>query len=454
MYFENQHDGQRYAVITAECKFTYYELQAMADSYSFQASSKELIILLCDNNVEIVAAYVAALQAKHAIMLLSASTNHELLSQIVMTYQPRWIVALDRSQARGFEGYHQQGKLLEREQPASPGLEIHPELAVLLSTSGTTGSQKFVRLSYKNLQSNAEAIAQYLNIDENERAILNLPLSYSYGLSILNSHLLVGATVLLTDESVVSKTFWSFVREQQATSLPGVPFTYQMLQRVGFTKMELPHLHTLTQAGGRLDERLVRLYGEYARANGKRFFVMYGQTEAAPRISYVPSDQLLEKPGSIGIAVPGGKLELDPETSELIYYGDNVMLGYAESLADLAKGDECSGVLHTGDVAVVDEDGYFKITGRMKRFIKLFGLRINLDEVERKLEAVLHQPVACIGSDDKLLIATESEQLSADVKQHINELYKLHQSSYKVVVVDEIPRMSNGKINYRALKDE
>src|SRR5690606_27190654 len=109
----------------------------------------------------------------------------------------------------------------------------------------------------------------------------------------------------------------------------------------------------LTQAGGRLDERLVRLFGDYAQEQNKRFFVMYGQTEAAPRISYVPSSRVLDKPSSIGIAVPEGKLELDSETGELIYRGRNVMMGYAERAEDLTKGDECNGLLHTGDAAIV-----------------------------------------------------------------------------------------------------
>ena len=449
MLFNIQQYAQQCAVVTEYREFTYAELQALADQYSFRADNKQLVLLLCDNHIELVAAYLAALQAGQAVMLLNASINEDLLSHIIMTYMPRWIVETSGLQ---FAGYHKQGNVLTREQQAEA--VIHPELAVLLSTSGTTGSQKFVRLSYTNLQSNAESIAEYLELDRNERGILNLPLSYSYGLSILNSHFQVGAAVLLTGESVVARTFWDFIREHGATSLPGVPFTYQMLQRVGFFQMELPHLRTLTQAGGRLEERLVHLVGEYAREQNKRFFVMYGQTEAAPRISYVPSHRVLDKPGSIGIPIPGGRLELAPDTGELIYFGRTVLLGYAQSLEDLAKGDECGGVLHTGDTASVDPEGYFTITGRMKRFIKLFGLRINLDEIERKLETLLQQPVACLGSDDRLLVITESGQLIATIKQYIDQLYKLHPTAYSVVAVEEIPRLANGKIDYQALKGE
>ncbi|MFJ5767801.1 AMP-binding protein [Lysinibacillus sp. NPDC093210] len=323
----------------------------------------------------------------------------------------------------------------------------------MLSTSGTTGSQKFVRLSYDNLRVNAESIIDYLQINKNERAIMNLPLSYSYGMSIVNSHLLAGASILLTDESVLEKSFWEFVKKHKATSIAGVPFTYQMLQRIGFTKMELPYLKTMTQAGGRLNEKLVKHFAEYAKEQNKRFYIMYGQTEAAPRISYIPYEKVLEKSSTIGIAIPGGKLSIDAETEELIYKGANVMMGYAENLADLANGYELNGVLYTGDTAIVDKDGYFTITGRIKRFIKLFGLRINLDDVEKKLEEELQIPLACTGSDDKLIVAIEQVDCVEQVKEALERLYKLHKTAFKIKVIDEIPRFASGKTDYMKLKE-
>ncbi|MHA6481258.1 AMP-binding protein [Paenibacillus sp. strain BS8-2] len=446
MFFERIYPTDQTIIITNEKHYSGSELLAMIEKYSFVSEQKELVLLLCDNNVQTVAAYLAALRSGHSVMLMSISTNKELLDSIVAVYQPKWIVG-----ELSFADYRIQDNRHERVSHAS--IAIHSDLAILLSTSGTTGSQKFVRLSYSNIQTNAEAIVDYLQIGADERAILNLPLSYSYGLSILNSHLQAGASVLLTEESVVSKTFWSFVEQQRATSLPGVPFTYQMLNRAGFSKMELPHLKTLTQAGGRLDNRLVQLFGQYAQEHNKRFYVMYGQTEAAPRMSYIPADKVLEKSGSIGIAIPGGQLTIAPETNELIYKGPNVMMGYAESVSDLAKGDECHGILYTGDTAEVDQDGYYTITGRMKRFVKLFGLRINLDDVERKLEDAIHMSVACVGNDDKLVVVVDNEASIEVVKDTLESTYKLHKSAYKVVTIEEIPTMANGKIDYKVLKD-
>lgn len=427
------------AIVTKEKQYKYDKLSAM----DFESTKKKLILILCENNVDLLSCYVSSLNSGHAVMLLSVDMNEELLQNVIDEYKPQWIFGRNK-----YKSYQFKGNKLVREEDIE--LDIHPDLALLLSTSGTTGSQKFVRLSYENLRSNAKSIMEYLEIDEHERAVMNLPLSYSYGMSIVNSHLLAGATILLTDESVMEKSFWTFVKEQRATSLAGVPFTYQMLQRIGLTKMDLPHLKTLTQAGGRLNEKLVRHFGEWALANDKRFYVMYGQTEASPRMSYIPYDKVLDKAGTIGIAVPGGELSIVDD--ELVYKGPNVMMGYAECLADLAKGDEMRGVLHTGDTATVDVDGYFTITGRLKRFIKLFGLRINLDEVEKKLESKFHIPLACTGSDDKLIVAIEQEELVDAVKAEIEALYHLHKTAYKVKVLP-IPHFANGKTDYMKLKE-
>lgn len=429
------------AVITQERTYKYNEIPMI----EFVSEKKEVVLILCTNTIDTLSAYISAMNSEHAVMLLNADINVELLANIIEQYKPKWLIGLD-----AYDGYTMENDLLTS--VIDHDFVVHKDLALLLSTSGTTGSQKFVRLSYTNLRANAQSIIDYLQIDENERAVMNLPLSYSYGMSIINSHLLAGASVLLTDQSIMEKSFWSFVQEQQATSLSGVPFTYQMLQRVGFMKMDLPNLRTLTQAGGRLSEKLVQLFGQYAIQHNKRFYVMYGQTEAAPRMSYIPPHQVVEKSTTIGIAIPNGEFSIDKETTELIYRGANVMMGYAEGLADLEKGDEFFGVLHTGDTATVDEDGFFTITGRMKRFIKLFGLRINLDDVEKKLEAALHIGVACTGNDDKLVIAIEQQEYSEQVKELVESLYKLHKTAYKVKYI-EIPRFANGKIDYMTLKE-
>lgn len=430
------------AVITEKKQYNYNEIPLI----EFTHSKKQLILILCRNTIDILAAYISGLNSGHTVMLLAADIHEKLFEDIINKYKPYWIVGLEE-----YEGYTFNSNKLVRE--GDFDVTINTELAILLSTSGTTGSQKFVRLSYDNIRSNAHAIIDYLEISNHDCAVMNLPLSYSYGMSIVNSNLLAGSSILLTDTSVMEKSFWELVKEHKVTSLAGVPFTYQMLHRIGFMKMDLPYLKVLTQAGGRLSEKLVKAFGEYARQHDKRFYIMYGQTEAAPRISYIPYDKVLDKTGTIGIAIPGGQLSIEGELNELVYRGANVMMGYAESLEDLAKGDEMHGVLHTGDTVTKDEEGFFTITGRIKRFIKLFGLRINLDEVEKKLESVIHIPLACTGSDDKLIVAIEQPDKVEKVRSAIELLFKLHKSAFTVIIMEEIPRLANGKIDYTTLKE-
>ena len=199
-------------------------------------------------------------------------------------------------------------------------------------------------------------------------------------------------------------------------------------------------------------------------ANNKKFFVMYGQTEATARITYVPPEKLSNKIGSIGISIPGGELKImndgveinNPnEVGEIVYKGDNVMLGYAETLADLSKGDELNGVLFTGDLGYKDEDGFFYVTGRMKRFIKIFGLRVNLDEVQKMIENHFKISVACTGKDEllKILVHSDDHLTEVKVKEEVMKMYKLSFKSLVVKSTNQIPTNTNGKYDYKRINE-
>ena len=270
-----------------------------------------------------------------------------------------------------------------------------------------------VRQSYNNILSNTESIVEYLNLDSTERPITTLPMNYTYGLSIINSHLYAGATILLTENTLIQKEFWNFFKTEQATSFGGVPYTYEMLKKLRFSRMNLPSLRYMTQAGGKLSPELHKEFAQDCIDKNRKFIVMYGQTEATARMAYLPSEYALKKYGSMGIAIPGGSFSLiddngneiteDNITGELIYKGANVTLGYAESRSDLIKGDENHGVLLTGDMAKRDKDGFYYIVGRKKRFLKMFGKRVNLDEVERIIKSEYSfLDCACDGTDDNM----------------------------------------------------
>lgn len=444
----------------------YYELDIESEKLAelIKLSKKGLIFLFTTNNSESIITYIAALKSGNAVLLLDEKLNDEIRNDLIKNYKPDFIVTLNDLvlDEYTFSSDFHTLKFFKRKNPTV--VNIYSELAVLLSTSGTTGSPKLVRLAHKNIQSNAESIAEYLNIDENEKPITTLPFNYSFGLSIINSHLLKGSTIVLTEKTVFFRDFWNLFNEYKCTSFAGVPYTYTMLKRIGFEKIELPTLKYFTQAGGKLSEEFIKHFNEYATNNGKKFFVMYGQTEATARITYVPYDKLSNKIGSIGISIPGGNLKImndgveinNPnEVGEIVYQGDNVMLGYAETLDDLTKGDELRGELLTGDLGYKDEDGFFYVTGRMKRFIKIFGLRINLDEVQKMIENHFKISVACTGKDEllKILVHSDDHLTEVKVKEEVMKMYKLNFKSLIVKSTNQIPTNTNGKYDYNKISE-
>ncbi|WP_433373640.1 AMP-binding protein [Actinoplanes sp. CA-142083] len=324
--------------------------------------------------------------------------------------------------------------------------DVHPDLALLLTTSGSTGNPKLVRLSRDAVLTNAEQIATVLDIGPDDIAITTLPLFYSYGMSVLNSHLLRGATVILERTGIMQRDFWTAAVEHGATSMAFVPYQYEMLRRLRFDPAKYPALRKLTQAGGRLRTDLVSDFAQRMATVGGSLYVMYGTTEAAPRMATLPPSRLEEKLGSVGLALPGGSFSLDGE--EVVYSGPNVMMGYAETAADLAKGDEQGGVLHTGDLGRLDDEGFLFITGRAKRIGKVFGVRINLDDVEK------HFPVAAVPGEDKLNVFAEgiSEDEARDLRTKISEWLGTHFSGVVVRSIESLPLLPNGKIDYRALE--
>lgn len=451
---------------------SYADLRRQSDEWASKIPSRSLVFVLAQNKIESLVAYVGALNHGLVPLMLDARVDQALLARLDELYRPNFHY---RPNA---DGKYELVKVRE----IAP--EMHPDLALLITTSGSTGAPKLVRQSLRNLQANAESIAEYLKIDATERPITSLPMNYVYGLSIINSHLIRGATILLTDKTLMQREFWTFFNEQKATSFGGVPYTYEMLDKLMFFRRKLPYLRTMTQAGGKILPELHRKFAEYARREGKNFVVMYGAAEATSRMSYLPSERSLDKVGSMGIAIPGGKFRLidanggeitEPEvTGELVYEGANVTLGYAECAEDLVKGDERNGVLVTGDMAKRDSEGYYYIVGRKKRFLKIFGNRVNLDETERLIKGKFPEiDCACGGVDDKMKIFVVSGTCvspvrgsgSADVsgqdarstsvldqvRQFAAEKTHLNFTAFEVVEIEKIPKNESGKTLYKEL---
>jgi long-chain acyl-CoA synthetase len=450
--------------LVTECgkKYSYEEILTAADLISKDIEKRSLVFCLAQNSPGSIIGYLACMQNGTVPLMLNSDLDPELLSNLIASYKPQYIWAPDQDERIIDIGrvvltmldYSLIKLSLKKEDL------LHDDLGLLLTTSGSTGSPKLVRLSYENLVSNAESISKYLSIDVNERPITSLPMYYSFGLSIINSHMIKGATILLTNSSLMEREFWSFLQNYKATSLSGIPYSFEILKRLRFFKMDLPYLRTITQAGGRLNDDLNLEFSEFCKNKGKRFFVMYGQTEATARMSYLPHEYSVTKVGSMGVAIPNGEFSLIDDSGnfikehgtegELVYRGKNVSMGYAVGGSDLAKGDENNGVLQTGDIAKRDRDGYYYIVGRKKRFIKLFGNRVNLDEAERLIKNVISD-CACSGRDDEMVIYITDKNKLREVRKYIAEKININTRAFIVKYIPEIPRNSSGKTNYSKL---
>ena len=459
---DNVKSHQTFLISDSGDNLSYGDLKNINKEFSEVLEPRKIVFILCRNSIGSLVGLSACLQNSVVPLLLSSEINSEYLNDLINLYKPDYLyVPIETSGdfptwtlIRNFFDY---ALLVFRNEECDL---IHEELGLLLTTSGSTGSPKIVRLSYQNLISNSQSIAEYLDLSSQEKPITALPMNYSFGLSIINSHILSHATILLTNASITEKRFWRFFQENGATSLSGVPQTFEMLKRMKFFQMELPTLRTMTQAGGRLSDSTMQDFVSFCTNRGIAFFSMYGQTEASPRISYVPPSVIKQKIGSIGIAIPGGELSLiDPsgnqmsdsfEIGELCYQGPNVCLGYANNRADLSKGNENRGILNTGDYAYRDKDGYYYIRGRKDRFIKVFGNRINLDDVEQLLHK-FEDSCACIGTEDLISIFTTSKLQVEQLRSEAAKLTGLNRLAFRVFLLDVIPINKSGKINYAEL---
>ncbi|HYO31513.1 MAG TPA: AMP-binding protein [Nocardioidaceae bacterium] len=432
--------GSSPALISGDHSLSYADLAERVLQRSQQLGpERRLIMLGCANDVETVVTYLAALDGGHPVLLTEGNGSDSRRDDLSRLYQPDVIADGDHLQELREGTRHR----------------LHPDLALLMSTSGSTGSPKLVRLSYENVRANAASIAMYLQITSHDRAATTLPLHYCYGLSVLNSHLTAGASVMLTDRSVVEERFWDDFRAGQATSFAGVPYTFDLLDSSGFEHRDLPSLRYVTQAGGRLAPETVRRYARLGRERGFELVVMYGQTEATARMGYLPPHLAEDRPEAIGIPIPGGTFRIDTDGSpgpggsgELVYTGSNVMLGYATQPADLQAGrtvDE----LRTGDLARQHEDGIYELVGRSSRFAKVYGLRVDLDHVERlaaeqgvSLRAVEH------GGAVVAFVTRHCDIAKIDA---VADLCRVPRRALQRQVVASFPLTTSGKTDYASL---
>lgn len=421
-------------------QFTYGELRScVADRMQEVAHLRGHVVFLgMTADPGSVIDYLALTAVGSTAALLDPSTDPAILDRWAELYAP--------ADSFGFD----------QPVPASGG-EARPTRPerVLLATSGSTGSPKFVRLSGDAVVANALQIADALRLDASERALVHLPLFYSFGLSILNSHLSVGASLVLTRSTALRPEFWDAIREHEVSSLSGVPYSFEMFRRMKFAEMDLPSLRHVTQAGGRLhDDRIVEIHAALAD-RGVDFWVMYGQTEASARIAVLPPELLPDAVGSVGWALPGGSLRIDePDADgvgEVVYRGPNVMMGYAHDASDVDGVDQLDGELRTGDLGRLEGDGRLRITGRLKRMAKVFGTRVSLDDIEARLSEM--GTVAALDDDDGIRVFVESDVEIEGLSRQIERVLGFPPRAVRAEVVAQLPLTAAGKTDYQGLRN-
>lgn len=456
--------SEKLAAIDANASsLSYGELCSFAKKVSSYMSPRSLVFMMTENTVGGIAWIIGLLESGNVPLVLNAHTEEELFANMMDIYRPAYLcVPAGNSLTGKYESVKEAyGYVLlsTGNEPCS----MHEDLSHLLPTSGSTGSPKLVRHKYENIDAAALNISTFFELTPEDRPLLVLPLYYTMGLSIVFSHLYAGATVLITNQNMTDRAFWAFIKEQKATSFTGVPYSYEILNLMRFFRMDLPDLKLLTQGGGKMPKALNLKFAEYCRDNGKKWIATYGQSEGTARMAWLPAEYAVDKVGSIGKAVPNGELSLvdmdgnlitEPNVQgEMCYRGKNVTMGYARKREDLMLGDERNGYMKTGDLAYRDEDGCYYIVGRMGRFLKLFGMRIGLDECEQIIKAKYPVECACTGTDEKMFVYITDESLTAGVKDELVAKTKLVATAFEIRVIPAIPKNEAGKVLYSKLNE-
>lgn len=446
---------QNDSILISKNNFVSYKFLEQ-ESFHIRNKLKEnsLVIFFANNDIGSIILYYALLKHNVTILLLDDTLNLKEVHKYIKDYKPSYILFPKKNnyEVNNFQIIFESNNFYLSKNKARLSYKLNNNIKFLLTTSGSTRDPKCAKITFDSIKKNTESIIEYLEINANDRTATTMPFNYSYGLSVINSHFMAGASIIPTNYSIIEKNFWNLVKQNGITNLNGVPYFYEILNRIGLEKLkELKKLRFLTQAGGSLDQDVFTSLKNYCHKNKKSFYLMYGQTEASPRISYIKVNKNLQKP-SLGKALPGGKLYLVNNNEnikkintegELIYEGPNIFSGYAQNCSDL-KNLENIKLLHTGDLGIFDEKGNFYITGRKKRSIKLFGYRINLDHIEDILRSKKSN-VATIFCKKKIYVFSEKK---------INNFKKINLPKNIIInrVLTKLPQLKNKKIDYKILE--
>ena len=443
---------------------SYKQVLTETNKIKKKIKNKSLILIVSENSLGSLLAYIFCIINNHVGIILDSKTTKQNIIKIFKSYQPNFVFLSKKIKPIFKKTCSEEYTFFDQslmKNKTNNKKKLNKNLSLLLSTSGSLGSIKFVKLSRSNLKHNTDSIISYLKINSKDSTITNLPISYSYMLSVINTHFEVGASIIISKYSLIEKEFWKTLKNSKITSFNGVPYTYEILTRIGLKNIKIDTLKYLTHAGGKLEKNKLKEIIKFCKKNNLKFFSMYGQTEASPRISYLKPEFSQKKIGSIGKGIPGSKIYIIDNTGkkilkpfvegEIICEGKNVFMGYSKNYNDLKKANEENYKLKTGDLGFFDKNGFFYITSRISKIAKIFGNRVDLGALESLMSQKGYK-AACLSDNKKVFIFIEKKYNKTNLINTISKITNLNINSLELIKLKYLPRTANNKISYHELK--
>ena len=457
--------GNKIAISDGEfINLTYKKILIEFNKIKKKIKPKSLVLIVSENTIGSLLAYIFCIINNHVAIIVDAKTTRINILKIFKIYKPNYIFLSMKNKSmfnkKCIEKYNFFNETLLKNK-VDGKINLNKNLSLLLPTSGSMGSVKFVKLSKTNLKHNTDNIIRYLKINNKDSAITNLPISYSYMLSIVNTHFEKGGSIIISNYSLIEKKFWQIFKKNKITSFNGVPYTYEMLCKIGLQNIKIKTLRYLTNAGGKLEKENLKEIIDFCKKNKLKLFSMYGQTEASPRISYLKPEFSKKKLGSIGQGMPGNKIYIIDDDGEkiskpfkegeIVCEGKNVFMGYSKNFKDLINDNEKNYKLNTGDLGYFDSDGFFYITSRKSKIAKIFGNRVDIGALENLMKQRGYK-IACLSNDKKIFIFIEKNYNKKSLINCISKITNLNIRSFELIKLKDLPRTSNNKISYNELK--
>ena len=454
MIFKNEFLN-RIAIYDNNKQYSYRDLKKHSDHFKNIINKDSLVFFLASNNISSLKIYLSLMQ-NCSFLILDSMLQTDKILNLINQYKPNYIFKPRNIKIKLnlFSCQWKDENYLLFKCKKFNKFKINKKIKLIIPTSGSSGDPKCVKLSKDNLINNAKSIKKYLDIDQNDKALTTLPMSYSYGISVLNSHFFFGASIIINKFSILQKEFWNNPNLDKVTNLNGVPYFFEMLDKIKFKNLFiLKSLKFITQAGGELNKKNFFDLKNFCKKNSIKFFTMYGQTEASPRISYCEithKKNLYLNIPSIGKTIPEGQILIKGKKritkpysiGEIIYKGKNIFKGYSYNFKDL-KNIKNYKILNTGDLGYFDNKKNFFITGRKTREIKIYGYRVNLDILEKEIYKVNNlSEIGIIFKDKKIYIFSNKK---------IKTFKYLFSNSMVNIVIRKLPRTKNNKIDYNKL---